>query len=42
MVAALPRALVQFERFSGCGHGVHRDQPERAFQVIRDFLLAPA
>jgi len=35
----LPSHLVRFERFAGCGHGVVPDQPERAFQVIRDFIL---
>jgi proline iminopeptidase len=42
MVAALPSALTRFERFPGCGHGVHRDQPERAFKVIREFVQAGA
>jgi proline iminopeptidase len=40
LAAALPPDLVRLERFAGCGHGVHRDQPERAFRVIRDFILA--
>lgn len=30
--------LVRFERFPGCGHGVFRDDPERAFAMIREFL----
>ena len=38
IVAALPAHLVQFERFSGCGHGVVADAPERAMAVIRDFI----
>ena len=39
IVASLPPALVQFERFSDCGHGVVRDAPERHFQVLREFML---
>lgn len=38
IAAALPAGLVRFERFSGCGHGVHRDDPERTFAVLREFL----
>lgn len=41
IVAALPPHLVRFERFAGAGHGVYRDAPERAFAVLREFLLAP-
>jgi len=39
LVAALPAHLVRFERFPGCGHGVTADAPERAFTVIRDFIV---
>jgi proline iminopeptidase len=35
---ALPASLVRFERFADCGHGVFRDDPERAFAVLRDFI----
>ena len=38
IAAALPAHLVRFERFSGCGHGVVTDAPERAMAVIRDFI----
>jgi len=38
IVAALPAHLVRFERFSGCGHGVVTDAPERAMAVIREFI----
>jgi proline iminopeptidase len=38
IAAALPSALVRFERFAGCGHGAFRDDPARAFAVIRDFI----
>jgi proline iminopeptidase len=39
IVASLPAHLVRFERFANCGHGVHGDDPERAFAVIREFIL---
>jgi pimeloyl-ACP methyl ester carboxylesterase len=39
IVASLPAHLVRFERFENCGHGVHYDDPERAFSVIREFIL---
>jgi proline iminopeptidase len=39
IVASLPTHLVRFERFADCGHGVHGDDPERAFAVIREFVL---
>jgi proline-specific peptidase len=35
----LPSKLARFERFEQCGHGVYRDDPERGFQVIREFIL---
>jgi proline iminopeptidase len=38
IVASLPAHLVRFERFVDCGHGVHWDDPERAFAVIREFI----
>jgi proline iminopeptidase len=38
IVAALPAALVRYERFAGCGHGVVQDQPEAGFGVLRDFI----
>ncbi len=40
IAAALPPRLVRFERFANCGHGVFGDDPERAFAVIRDFILS--
>lgn len=40
IAAALPQHLVRFEQFADCGHGPWRDQPEKAFAVIRDFILA--
>jgi proline iminopeptidase len=38
IAAALPPGLVQFERFSNCGHAVIPDAPERAMAVIREFI----
>jgi pimeloyl-ACP methyl ester carboxylesterase len=42
IAAGLPPEHVRFERFAGCGHGVVPDAPERAFAVLRDFILATA
>lgn len=36
----LPAERVRFERFADCGHGIVDDEPERCFQVIREFILA--
>jgi pimeloyl-ACP methyl ester carboxylesterase len=38
IAVALPRHLVEFERFHNCGHAVIPDAPERAMAVIRDFI----
>jgi proline iminopeptidase len=38
IVAALPAAWVQFERFANVGHGPWRDDPEAAERVLRAFL----
>jgi proline iminopeptidase len=40
IAAALPPGLARLERFTGCGHGVYRDAPERALAVVREFLSA--
>jgi proline iminopeptidase len=40
IAAALPAKLVQFERFADCGHGVHRDDPQRFFRLLREFVTA--
>ena len=40
IAACLPRQLVRFERFADCGHGIVRDQPERHFAALREFMLA--
>ncbi len=42
IAAVLPSALVRYERFVGAGHGVGRDQPERYFAILRDFLAIAA
>jgi proline iminopeptidase len=39
LAAALPPSLVQFERFSDCGHCVVPDAPERAMALLREFIL---
>ena len=38
VAAALPAGLARLERFSGCGHGVFRDDPEAGLDCIRRFL----
>jgi pimeloyl-ACP methyl ester carboxylesterase len=40
--ASLPKHLVRFEPFKDCGHGVVPDEPERAFSILRDFILNTA
>ena len=42
IAACLPPHLVRLERFPDCGHGVFGDDPERAFAVLRDFILSGA
>jgi hypothetical protein len=39
IVASFPADLVPFERFAHCGQSVHWDDPERAFGVLREFIL---
>ena len=41
ITAALPKGLVDLHVFENAGHGVHRDEPERAEEVLRRFLAAP-
>ena len=40
IVEHLPSHLVRFERFADCGHGIVNDQPEKLFQVLRNFIEA--
>ena len=39
IVNCLQPHLVRFERFANAGHGVHNDDPDGAFAVLRDFIL---
>ena len=34
----IPANLLRFEHFANAGHGVFRDQPERALRAIREFI----
>ena len=38
IAASLPQNLVRLDVFENAGHGVHRDEPDRAEAVLRDFL----
>jgi pimeloyl-ACP methyl ester carboxylesterase len=40
IAACLPQHLVRFERFAGCGHGVHFEDPARTFDLLREFITA--
>jgi pimeloyl-ACP methyl ester carboxylesterase len=40
MVAAMPKALVQYEHFPEAGHGIAGDSPEQFFSVVRRFITA--
>ena len=40
IAAYLPCSVMQYERFDGCGHGVFRDDPARAFAVLRAFIAS--
>jgi len=39
IAAALPAGIARLELFKDAGHGVHRDEPERAEAVLREFLV---
>ena len=39
LAAALPPHLVQFEKFTDCGHGEVTDAPERAMALLRELIL---
>ena len=39
IVAALPKQWTRFARFPNVGHGAWRDDPEKAFAVLRKFIL---
>jgi pimeloyl-ACP methyl ester carboxylesterase len=36
----IPAGLLHFVRFANAGHGVFRDDPQRAVQVIREFVVS--
>jgi proline-specific peptidase len=36
---AIPSNLVRFERFPDAGHGVFRDEPERALKILSEFIM---
>ncbi len=38
IAAHLPPEHVRFERFANSGHGVFRDEAERAYAILRDFV----
>jgi proline iminopeptidase len=38
IAAAIPDGMAQLELFTDAGHGVHRDEPERAETALRRFL----
>jgi proline-specific peptidase len=40
LAGAIPPHLVRFERFPDAGHGVFRDQPEKALRILREFIAA--
>ena len=40
IVAAMSPDLVRYEVFENAGHGVFRDDPDRAFRVLREFILS--
>jgi proline iminopeptidase len=40
IAAQMPPGLARLEVFENAGHGAHRDQPERFFKVLNEFILA--
>jgi len=40
IAAAMAPGVARLEVFENAGHGAHRDQPERFFKVLNDFILA--
>jgi hypothetical protein len=33
--------LVRYEQFEGAGHHVHHDDPDRLFELLREFVAEP-
>jgi pimeloyl-ACP methyl ester carboxylesterase len=42
IAASIRTELVEFHRFSDCGHGAYRDCPDAAIPILRDFILKHA
>jgi len=40
IAAAMAPGLARLEVFENAGHGAHRDQPDRFFKVLNEFILA--
>jgi pimeloyl-ACP methyl ester carboxylesterase len=40
IAAAMTPGVARLEVFENAGHGAHRDQPERFFKVLNEFILA--
>ncbi|MGA7870142.1 MAG: alpha/beta hydrolase, partial [Candidatus Binatus sp.] len=40
IAAAMAPGVARLEVFENAGHGAHRDQPERFFKVLNEFILA--
>ncbi len=40
IAAAIPREHVRLEVFKGAGHGAHRDEPDRYFKVLDQFIVS--
>jgi proline-specific peptidase len=39
IAAAIPPGVARLEVFENSGHGVHRDEPDRFFKILNQFLL---
>lgn len=37
----VPPELLRFVRLAGCGHNIHRDEPERVYDAMRAFIAEP-
>ena len=40
IAAAMAPGVARLEVFANAGHGVHRDQPDRFFKILNEFILA--
>jgi proline iminopeptidase len=41
IAAAMAPGLARLEVFENAGHGAHRDEPDRFFKVLNEFIFAP-